>query len=84
MVTKLAFSAKQSTVSILPYSFHDFPLVVRAILSDFFQAGYYERTTYDTFSTMQLLSVVQEIYFLALPRLHAQIHLYWLDAAFIR
>ena len=40
----------------------------------FYQAGYYERTTYETFSSMQLLSVVQEIYFLALPRLRFTKH----------
>ena len=74
MVTKLAFSAKQSTVSILLYSFDDIPLLVRAIFSDLYQAGYYERTTYGTFSSMQLLSVVQGIYFLAFPRMRFTKH----------
>ena len=40
MVTKLAFSANKSTVSILRCSFHDFPLVVRAIFSDFYHARF--------------------------------------------
>ena len=63
MVTKLAFSANQSTVSIVRCSFHDFPLVVRAIFSDFYHARFYQLTStyatnYDTFSSMQLRDTI--------------------------
>ena len=62
MVTKLAFSAKQSTVSILRYSSYDFALVVRAIFSDFYQAGYYDRGTQREYSSKPLKhSIVKRV-----------------------
>ena len=88
MVTKLAFSAKQSTVSILSYSFHDFPQLYARFSAIFIKRGIMNALRMIHFLRCNFSVSVQEIYFLALPigcvSQNIRIHLYWFDGALIK
>ena len=92
MVTKLAFSANQSTVSIVCCRFHDFPLVVRAIFitCGFINALIRMRLIMILFPRCNFVilppSSVRNTYFqhlLGCVSRNIRIHLYGFDAVFI-
>ena len=87
MVAKLAFSAKQSTVSILRCSFHDFPQLYARFSAIFIKRGIMNALRMIHFLRCNFSVQCKKFIFqrfLGCVSQNIRIHLYWFDGALIK